>query len=533
MEATHIDGILGQTSLQLRCSYTTVTGEIVTGVNMQAKINKQFRNIATFFTPEVPLNASLTTDGNYLANRVTLTNPTTSSTDSAIIQFSQIACERHSPHQMTLQLPKRSTCKRKRTRRLGELMGNIGNSDLGVDVPYIAIPLPNSNTDSSNPDVPNTDSESKDVNTSDLTLIPALTNWSQSVNSMLPPTQSNNTFDATDMTAPSQSHTSNMNVNPSSESSNPSCSNNNSSTDTSSTDLGQGLSRPLALGVDPKLKAGISSNKFTNLEDLLKSKSRVVKYVPVEKGNPEQPDSVPVYVPSAGIEKGNNVVFTCTGNVGKPQGKFRWVRYRRNSNGITIQETPYESQNTTAVEIPGNCTFNGISHLTLKMEQLDNNAVVRCQVIYQDVPQELLYKQTNGINVYYSVRNVKVSKSPTNPSFAEGAGPITLTCTSDGNPTVTGYTWYKESNTSVSLGTGPTYVINNVVMNETDNYICVAQNSFNGQTFNMNNSIHIQIDITTTTDTTTMTITKIVTTSTNHKTSSMKTEKGKTQRIYC
>ncbi|VDH92765.1 Hypothetical predicted protein [Mytilus galloprovincialis] len=46
---------------------------------------------------------------------------------------------------------------------------------------------------------------------------------------------------------------------------------------------GLGLSHPLALGVNPKLKADIWSNKYTNLEDLLKSKSRVVKYVPVEK----------------------------------------------------------------------------------------------------------------------------------------------------------------------------------------------------------------------------------------------------------
>ncbi|CAC5377954.1 unnamed protein product [Mytilus coruscus] len=245
------------------------------------------------------------------------------------------------------------------------------------------------------------------------------------------------------------------------------------------------------------------------------------------KGNPEQPDRVPIYVPSAGIEEGNNVVFTCTGNVGKPQGKFRWVRYRRNSNGATIQETPYETETTTAVQMPGTCTFNGTSKLTLKMEHLDNNAVVRCQVVYQDVPQDL-NQQTNSIDVNYSVRNVQITKSPTNPSFAEGAGPITLTCTSEGNPAVTqtGYTWYKESITSLSLGTGSTYVINNVVVNETDNYICVAQNNFNGQTFNMNTSIHIQIDITTTTHTTTMTRTKTETTSTNHKTSSMKNEKG-------
>ncbi|XP_052059698.1 uncharacterized protein LOC127700327 [Mytilus californianus] len=346
IQAAPSDGILGPTSLQLKCSFTTLTGEIVTGVNIQAKINGQFKNIAIFYTPSLPLNASLTTDGNYLTNRVTLTNPTTSSADSAVIQFSQIACEDEN-----------------------EYMCNVAYAGSG---------------------------------------------GSTSENS------------------------------------------------------------------------GVAANIIV-------------------KGNPEEPDNVPVYVPSAGIEEGNTVVFTCTGNVGKPQGKFRWVRYRRNSNGATIQETPYETETTTATQMPGTCTFNGTSQLTLKMEQEDNNAVVRCQVVYQEVPQGSLYKQTDDINVYYSVRNVQVTKSPTNPSFAEGAGPITLTCTSEGNPAVinTGYTWYKESNTSVSLGTGSTYVISNVVVNETDNYICVAQNSFNGQTFNMNNSIHIQIDFTTTTSTTT------------------------------
>ncbi|XP_071175402.1 cell adhesion molecule 2-like [Mytilus edulis] len=345
LQATPSEGILGSTSLELKCSYTTVPGEeYVTGVNIMAKINGQFKNVAIFYTPSLPLNATLTNDGNYLSNRVTLTNPTDTMTNSASMQFTQIACEDEN-----------------------EYMCNVAYAGSG---------------------------------------------GSTSANSVV---------------------------------------------------------------------ANISV-----------------------KGNPEEPDSVPSYVPSAGIEEGNNVVFTCTGNVGKPQGKFRWVRYRRDSNDVTIQETPYESETTTAVIMPGTCTFNGTSSLTLKMEQLDNNAVVRCQVVYQGEALDLK-QQTNFINVYYSVRNVQVTKFPRNPTFAEGAEPITLTCSSDGNPALinTDYTWHKESNTSVTLGTGPTYVINNVVVNETDNYICVAQNSFNGKTFNMNNSIHIQIDFTTTTSTTT------------------------------
>ncbi|XP_071175286.1 basement membrane-specific heparan sulfate proteoglycan core protein-like [Mytilus edulis] len=366
IQATPSEGIIGSTSLQLRCSYTAVTGEFVTGANIQAKISGQFQNIATFYTPSLPFNASLTTEGNYLTNRVTLANPTSLSTDSALMQFFQIECEDETEYM----------CQVAYTSAGGSTSADSGVANISV------------------------------------------------------------------------------------------------------------------------------------------------------KGNPERPDSVPSYVPSAGIEEGHNVVFTCTSNVGKPAGKFRWVRYRRNSNGDTLQTTPYDSETTTATLMPGTCTSNGTSSLTLKMEQIDNNVVVRCQVVYQDVPQGSLYKQTLGVNVFYSVRNVQVTKFPSNPTFAEGAEPITLTCTSAGNPAVinTGYTWYKESRTSVSLGTGSTYVINNVVVNETDNYICVAQNSFNGQTFNTNNSIHVQIDLTTTTSTT-MPTTKMETSSTNHKTFSIEKEK--------
>ncbi|XP_071176526.1 cell adhesion molecule 2-like [Mytilus edulis] len=333
LQATPSEVILGLKSLQLRCSYTTATGEFVTGVNIQAKINGQLKSLALFYTPLVPLNATLTTDGNYLTNRVTLTNPTTTGTDYAAIQFSEIACE--------------------------------DEKEYMCQVPYAG-------------------------------------------------------------------------------------------------------------------SSGISTANSS------------VAYINV-RANPEKPDSVPSYVPSAGIEEGTTVVFTCTGNVGKPEGKFRWVRYRRNSNGVIIQETSYETETTTAFKIPWTCTFTGTSQLTLKMEQLDNNAVVRCQIVYQDVPQGRLYKQTYPINVYYSVRNVQVTKSSTNPIFSEGAGPITLTCKSDGNPAGTRYTWHKQSEANLLLWIGSTYFINNVVVNETDTYICVAQNSFNGQTFNMNTSIHIQI----------------------------------------
>ncbi|CAG2207821.1 unnamed protein product [Mytilus edulis] len=247
------------------------------------------------------------------------------------------------------QRTKRSNRKRKSTQRLGEVIENLGSSDLGLgvsidnSVPSSSNPNINSGQLSadnppvqSNPIDPNTCNDDqilriltvatpiitqtvvtilkstgviqgRDVNSPDPTLIPT----HQGVNSVCPPRQDTTTCNTIEMTTPSQSHSTNIIDKQSSESSHPSCSNVTSrsgqqwfmptegspsqqvvnhllqgtpNTGTCSNELGgQGLSRPLALGVDPKLKADIWSNKYINLEDLLKSKSRVVKYVPVEK----------------------------------------------------------------------------------------------------------------------------------------------------------------------------------------------------------------------------------------------------------
>jgi hypothetical protein len=91
-------------------------------------------------------------------------------------------------------------------------------------------------------------------------------------------------------------------------------------------------------------------------------------------GKPAIPDNVPTWIPESGIEEGTNVTFTCTGNVGKPAGKFKWTKYRG------TMSTVYNDATTTVVEMPGTCTVNGTSKLTIKLEAEDNNAVIRCEV---------------------------------------------------------------------------------------------------------------------------------------------------------
>ena len=118
-------------------------------------------------------------------------------------------------------------------------------------------------------------------------------------------------------------------------------------------------------------------------------------------GKPAKPDNVPTWIPQSGIEEGTNVTFTCTGNVGKPAGKFKWTKYR----GST--PTFYNDATTTAVEMPGNCTFNGTSMLTIKLEAEDNNAVIRCEV-EQELATPDMYTESQPDNlVVYCKFSVK------------------------------------------------------------------------------------------------------------------------------
>ena len=104
-------------------------------------------------------------------------------------------------------------------------------------------------------------------------------------------------------------------------------------------------------------------------------------------GKPAIPDNVPTWIPESGIEEGTDVNFTCTGNVGKPAGKFEWTKYR----GTT--PTIYNGTTTTAVEMPDTCTLNGTSILTIKLEAEDNKAVIRCKVD-QELATSDMYSQS-------------------------------------------------------------------------------------------------------------------------------------------
>ncbi|CAG2231266.1 unnamed protein product [Mytilus edulis] len=130
---------------------------------------------------------------------------------------------------MPSKVPKRSNRKRKITQRLGEVIQNIGSSDLGKGVP-IGNPVPSSSNPNNNSgqlsaDNPHVQSNPIDPNTDVISPDPILIPTHQGVNSICPPRQDTSRCNTTEMTTPSQSHSTNIIDNQSFESSHPSCSN--------------------------------------------------------------------------------------------------------------------------------------------------------------------------------------------------------------------------------------------------------------------------------------------------------------------
>ncbi|KAK6300916.1 hypothetical protein J4Q44_G00290140 [Coregonus suidteri] len=77
------------------------------------------------------------------------------------------------------------------------------------------------------------------------------------------------------------------------------------------------------------------------------------------------------------------------------------------------------------------------------------------------------------LTVTYGPRNTSVSVSPSG-EIVEGSS-VTLTCSSDANPPVDKYTWYKKNVTSPKAS-GQSYSITNISSEDSGEYYCEAEN---------------------------------------------------------
>ncbi|KAL7845256.1 hypothetical protein AOLI_G00234480 [Acnodon oligacanthus] len=96
-----------------------------------------------------------------------------------------------------------------------------------------------------------------------------------------------------------------------------------------------------------------------------------------------------------------------------------------------------------------------------------------------------LHSTAHSLRVRYPPKNVSVSISPSG-EIVEGSS-VTLTCSSDGNPPVKNYTWFKGS---TPVEAGKTYSIPNIRSEDSGEYTCQSRND-HGQ----RNSTAVQLNV--------------------------------------
>nr|XP_024003412.1 B-cell receptor CD22-like [Salvelinus alpinus] len=91
------------------------------------------------------------------------------------------------------------------------------------------------------------------------------------------------------------------------------------------------------------------------------------------------------------------------------------------------------------------------------------------------------------LTVRYGPKNTSVSVSPSG-EIVEGSS-VTLTCSSDDNPPVDKYTWYKK-NVNSPKASGQSYSITNIKSEDSGEYYCEAENKYGRLN---SSSVHVDV----------------------------------------
>ncbi|KAL6482085.1 hypothetical protein MHYP_G00101650 [Metynnis hypsauchen] len=147
------------------------------------------------------------------------------------------------------------------------------------------------------------------------------------------------------------------------------------------------------------------------------------------------------------VTEGETADLTCDTTCSLTDPTFIWYKDGRPLTTKTIKDNQLHLQ-TVSSEDAGSysCAVRGSQHLR---------------------------STAHSLRVRYPPKRVSVSISPSG-EIVEGSS-VTLTCSSDGNPPVKIYTWFKESGTS-PVGSGHSFSIFSITADHTGLYYCEAQN---------------------------------------------------------
>ncbi|XP_031673505.1 B-cell receptor CD22-like isoform X2 [Oncorhynchus kisutch] len=136
---------------------------------------------------------------------------------------------------------------------------------------------------------------------------------------------------------------------------------------------------------------------------------------------------------------------------------------------LTCSTTCTLSDNPTYIWYKNGHVTNQSTSLFLNPVSSEDAGRYSCSVEgHEEIPSD-----EETLTVRYGPRNTSVSVSPSG-EIVEGSS-VTLTCSSDANPPVDKYTWYRKNVTSPKAS-GQSYSITNIISEDRGEYYCEAQN---------------------------------------------------------
>ncbi|XP_064160088.1 myelin-associated glycoprotein-like isoform X4 [Anguilla rostrata] len=154
--------------------------------------------------------------------------------------------------------------------------------------------------------------------------------------------------------------------------------------------------------------------------------------------------------PSGSVLVGSSVTLTCSSNANPAVKKYTWHK---------VSGTEMNTVGTGQ-----NLTFNVI--------ESSGSEQYYCEAQNEHGKEK---SKTVQLELDYPPKNTSVSVSPSG-SVLEGSS-VTLTCSSNANPAVQNYTWYKVNGTEMNtVGTGQNLTFNVTESSGSEQYYCEAQN---------------------------------------------------------
>ncbi|KAM9454167.1 sialoadhesin-like [Clarias gariepinus] len=152
----------------------------------------------------------------------------------------------------------------------------------------------------------------------------------------------------------------------------------------------------------------------------------------------------------AEVTEGQSAVLTCKTTCSLTDPTFIWYKNSRNLTTNTIKSNKVHLQSVSSEDAGSySCAVRGYKHLP---------------------------SPAHTLRVRYPPKNVSVSISPSGEIVEDSS--VTLTCSSDANPPVEIYTWFKEM---TSIGNEKTYTISNISSEDSGEYKCRCSNEVGHQ----------------------------------------------------